>query len=499
MVTEALTVEELLPLAPELAVAGIALLLLVLDTFSREKRGGVALALGLVGVAAAFGATVYHIVLGTDATLLGDTLVVDAFALFFNTAILAVTALVLISSTEYIDRFYPEGKENLTEFVVLVLFATSGMLLMASARSLVTAFIALELAALPSYALVAFAKKNQASVEGAMKYFLLGALSSAILLYGISLVYGATGTFDLHEVAEELAGAETFGLAGSGVLLVLVGFGFKIAAFPFHVWAPDAYQGAPTPVAAFLSSASKIAGFVLLFRVFMVAFPTTLNWLLAVQILAVATMTYGNFAAAVQSSVKRMLAYSSIGHAGYVLIALAVFSSADANTAESAFALGAGMSHLFVYALMNTGAFLVVALVDDYWGFGYEFEDYAGIARQVPAVGVAMAVFMFSLAGLPTGGGFLSKLAVFAGAVNSGFWWLALLGVVNSALSLYYYTRVLKWMWIEEPNDGAPKIEKRPIGIYAAVAVAAVGTVALLFAFDPVISTATDAASQLLS
>ncbi|MDZ7688856.1 MAG: NADH-quinone oxidoreductase subunit N [Halobacteriales archaeon] len=490
-----LTAYALLPLAPEIAVAGAALLILTLDTFSREKRGFVALALGLIGVAVAFGATVYHLSVGTETTLFADTLVVDAFALFFNTAILAVTALVLVSSTEYIDRFYPDGKENLTEFVVLVLFATTGMLLMASARSLVTAFVALELAALPSYALVGFARKNEASTEGAMKYFLLGALSSAVLLYGISLVYGATGTFDLNGVAESLAEAETFGLAGTGALLILVGFGFKVTAFPFHVWAPDAYTGAPTPVSAFLSSASKIAGFVLLFRVFTVAFPTTLNWLLAVQILAVATMTYGNFAAAAQTSVKRMLAYSSIGHAGYVLIALAVFSGADA---DSAFALGAGMSHLFVYALMNTGAFLVVALVDDYWGFGHEFEDYAGIARQVPVVSVAMAIFMLSLAGLPTGGGFLSKLAVFAGAVNSGFWWLALLGVVNSALSLYYYTRVLRWMWIEEPNEGAPTIEKKPVGIYTAIFVAAVGTVVLLFAFGPVLSTATEAAEALL-
>ena len=497
MVSEMFTTDALLPLAPEIIVAGVALLILVLDTFSREKRGIVALALGFVGVAAAFGATVYHIAVGTDTTLFHETLVVDPFALFFNTAILAVTALVLISSTEYIDRFYPEGKENLTEFVVLVLFATTGMLLMASSSSLVTAFIALELAALPSYALVAFAKKNDASIEGAMKYFLLGALTSAVLLYGISLVYGATGTFDLHGVANSLSGAdaEVFGLAGLGVLLILVTFGFKVAAFPFHVWAPDAYTGAPTPVAAFLSSASKIAGFVLLFRVFTVAFPTTLDWLLAVQILAVATMTYGNFAAAVQSSVKRMLAYSSIGHAGYVLIALAVFTGADA---DSAFALGAGMSHLFVYAFMNTGAFLVVALVDDYWGFGYEFQDYAGIAKQVPAIGLAMAIFMFSLAGLPTGGGFLSKLAVFAGAINSGFWWLALLGAVNSALSLYYYTRVLKWMWVEEPNGDAPTIQSKPVGIYAAIAVAAVGTVVLFFAFDPVLSTATEAAEAML-
>jgi NADH-quinone oxidoreductase subunit N len=217
-----------------------------------------------------------------------------------------------------------------------------------------------------------------------------------------------------------------------------------------------------------------------------------------VQALAVLTMTYGNFAAAVQSSVKRMLAYSSIGHAGYVLIALAVFSSGGD---EAAFALGAGMSHLFVYALMNTGAFLVVALVDDYWGVGYGFEDYAGLGRRAPAVGIAMAVFMLSLAGLPTGGGFLSKLAVFASAVRSGFWWLALLGAVNSALSLYYYTRVLKWMWVEEPDgaDGAPPLEGRPVGIYAAILVAAVGTVALLFAFDPVLSTAEAAADGLLS
>ena len=496
---DTLTVGALAPLVPELVVGGVALLILVVDTFSGKKRGGVALALGLIAVAAGVAASLYHLVLGTNTTIFQGTLVVDGFSLFFNTAVLLVVALVLFSSTEYIERFYPGGRENLTEFVALVLFATTGMLLMSSARSLVTAFVALELAALPSYALVAFPKNNEASTEGGMKYFLLGALSSAVLLYGISLVYGAAGTFDLVGVADALAGggAETFGLGGLGAVLILVGFGFKVAAFPFHVWAPDAYQGAPTPVAAFLSSASKIAGFVLFFRVFTVAFPTELSWLLGVQALAVATMTYGNFAAAVQSSVKRMLAYSSIGHAGYVLIALAVFSSAD--TAGSAFALGAGMSHLFVYALMNTGAFLVVALVDDYWGFGYEFEDYAGIARQVPAVGVAMAIFLFSLAGLPTGGGFLSKLVVFAGAVNSGFWWLALIGIVNSALSLYYYTRVLKWMWIEEPNDTAPTVEKRPVGIYAAIAVAAVGTVVLLFLFDPVLTTAEQTATELLS
>jgi len=485
-------------LAPAVAVATAAFLVLALDTFSREKRPGASLAVGFVGVAVAFAATAFHLSAGTDVTLFAGTLVVDGFATFFALAVLVATALVLVSSSEYVGRLYPERRGGLTEYVALVLFAATGMLLMASARSLVTAFIALELAALPSYALVAFAKNDGAGVEGAMKYFVLGAASSAFFLYGISLVYGATGTFTFVGVASALSAADATGLGGLGALFVLVGLGFKVAAFPFHVWAPDAYTGAPTPVAAFLSSASKIAGFVLLFRVFVVAFPTSLNWLLAVQALAVLTMTYGNFAAAVQSSVKRMLAYSSIGHAGYVLIALAVFSSGGD---EAAFALGAGMSHLFVYALMNTGAFLVVALVDDYWGVGYGFEDYAGLGRRAPAVGIAMAVFMLSLAGLPTGGGFLSKLAVFASAVRSGFWWLALLGAVNSALSLYYYTRVLKWMWVEEPDgaDDAPALEGRPVGIYAAILVAAVGTVALLFAFDPVLSTAEAAADSLLS
>lgn len=482
----------MIELAPELIVGGTAFLILLVDTFAVEKYSRIATLLGFLGILGGFAASAYFLAVGVDAELFSGLLVVDGFALFFNLAVLVVAALVVVASYEYIEERYPDGYSNLTEYVALVLLAASGMMLMASSRSLVTAFIALELTSLPSYALVAFMKKDKASVEGGMKYFLLGALSSAVLLYGISLVYGVTGTFDLVEIA----GGEVGALFALGALMVLAGFAFKIAAVPFQVWAPDAYTGAPTPIAGFVSSASKIAGFVLLFRVFTVAFPLELNWILAVQILAIVTMTFGNFAAAVQSSVKRMLAYSSIGHAGYVLIALAVYS---ANTETAAFALGAGMSHLMVYGLMNTGAFLVVALIDDYWGFGYEFSDYAGIARQVPVIGVAMAVFMFSLAGLPTGAGFVSKLFLFGAAVQSGFWWLALLGAVNSALSLYYYTRVLKFMWVEEPRQDQPVIDRKPRGIYAAILVAALATLVLMFAFDPVISTATDAATALIT
>ncbi|MDY6764078.1 MAG: NADH-quinone oxidoreductase subunit N [Halobacteria archaeon] len=482
-------------LLPEIIVGSAALLILIFDTFAQGKHNSVAAALGGLGIAGGFVVSVFLLATGrTDASMFEGMLVVDEFALFFNIAVLIVAALVIVSSFEYIESFYPDAYKYMTEYVALLLFATFGMMLMASSRSLVTAFIALEVTSLPSYALVAFMKRDQASVEGGMKYFLLGALSSAILLYGISLVYGVTGTFDLVELGGMTSSSA---LLGMGMLFILFGFAFKIAAVPFQVWAPDAYTGAPTPIAGLISSASKIAGFVVLFRIFIVAFPTNVNWLLAVQILAIVTMTFGNFAAAVQSSVKRMLAYSSIGHAGYALIALAVFSSAAPD--DSALALGAAMSHLLVYGLMNTGAFLVVALVDDYWGFGYEFEDYAGIARQVPVIGVAMGIFMFSLAGLPAGAGFVSKLVLFGSAVNSGFWWLALLGAINSALSLFYYTRVLKFMWVEEPDPNAPTIEKKPIGLYTAIIVAAVATVVLMFAFDPIITTATEAANLIIS
>ncbi|MDY7082670.1 MAG: NADH-quinone oxidoreductase subunit N, partial [Halobacteria archaeon] len=350
--------QTVLPLAPEIIVGGVALLILLIDMFARGKPSKVSAVLGFLGVAGGFAASAYRLTLNQNQSveLFNGMLVVDEFSLFFNIAVLVVSALVIVASFEYIEEFYPDGSSNLTEYMALVLFATAGMMLMASSRSLVTAFIALELTSLPSYALVAFMKKDKASIEGGMKYFLLGALSSAVLLYGISLVYGVTGTFDFVEISSTIAGSSGSvpTLLALGSLMILFGFAFKVAAVPFQVWAPDAYTGAPTPIAGLISSASKIAGFVLLFRIFTVAFSPAVDWVFAVQILAIVTMTFGNFAAAVQSSVKRMLAYSSIGHAGYVLIALAVFSS---NTADSALALGAGMSHLFVYGLMNTGAF----------------------------------------------------------------------------------------------------------------------------------------------
>jgi NADH-quinone oxidoreductase subunit N len=337
-----------------------------------------------------------------------------------------------------------------------------------------------------------------------MKYFLIGALSSAIFAYGISLVYGVTGSLMLSEVASALQGGDAVtelgGVLGVGVLMLIGGFAFKTASVPFHFWAPEAYEGAPAPVSAFLSSASKAAGFVIAFRVFTVAFPiadvaSAIDWVLAFQVLAVVTMTLGNFAAATQENVKRMLAYSSIGHAGYVLIGLAALTGAG----NGEIVLGAGMIHLLVYGFMNTGAFLFVAMVE-YWGVGRTFEDYNGLATKAPVACVAMTVFMFSLAGLPIGGGFLSKYYLLAGAVGAGVWWLALVAAINSALSLFYYSRVVKAMWIEEPNGNLDAVDQRgyPTGLYAAVMVAAAVTVLLLPAIGIFSGVAFDAASAVL-
>jgi NADH-quinone oxidoreductase subunit N len=345
---------------------------------------------------------------------------------------------------------------------------------------------------------VAFLKDNEGSVEAGLKYFLIGAVSSAVFAFGASLLYAATGSLLLPDVATGVVEAEAMvGIAGLGVLMVAGGFAFKTASVPFHFWAPEAYEGAPAPISAFLSSASKAAGFAVAFRVFVTAFPVAefqaigIDWVLAFWILAVVTMTVGNFAAATQENVKRMLAYSSIGHAGYALIGLAALTAGGDNGNV----LGASMSHLFVYGFMNTGAFLFVALIE-HWDVGRTFEDYNGLAERAPMACLAMTVFMFSLAGLPPFGGFFSKYTLFYSAVQNGFVVLALVGTINSALSLFYYSRVVRAMWLEDPTSPV-EIGSRPIGLYGAIMLAALGTLILLPGFGPVVETAQTAAAAL--
>ncbi|MFB6211988.1 MAG: NADH-quinone oxidoreductase subunit N [Halobacteriales archaeon] len=493
-------VEYTLPaLTPVLVLGTTSLLVLLIDSIDPNSRDR-----GLLAGTAVFGAlvtlavTAFFLMAGTGREPInqfGGQLVVDQMALFFTFIVASVVALVSVASYDYIA-----DHDHQAEYYGLVLMAATGMALMAHANSLATVFVSLELSSLPSYALVAFLKDNEGSVEAGLKYFLIGALSSAVLAYGISLVYGVTGSLQLNAVATAVGDAGSLvGLLGVGVLMIVGGFAFKTASVPFHFWAPDTYEGAAAPISAFISSASKAAGFVIAFRVLVTGFPIAelagmgIDWVLLLQILAVVTMTVGNFAAATQEKVKRMLAYSSVGHAGYALIGLAALTGGNDSVV-----LGASMMHLLVYGFMNTGAFLFVALAE-HWGVGRTFEDYNGLAQQAPLACAAMAVFMFSLAGLPVGGGFISKYFLFLGAVGAGFWWLAAVGALNSALSLFYYSRVVKALWIDEPAEAPPSVGATPTALYAALLVAALVTVLLLPLFSPVAETAVQAATVLFA
>ena len=488
--------------SPILALGLAALLVLIYDSVSPTSQdSGLLAGISVAGAVSTVALAGWFLTAGTGlaqggTTLYGGALVVDGMALFFMALFGSVTALVSIAAYDYLA-----GHENQAEFYALVLLAATGMSLMAAANSLATVFVALELASLPSYALVAYLKSDRGSTEAGLKYFLIGALSSAVFVFGVSLVYGATGSLLLPDVAQAMADLPQarVGILGVGVLMVAGGFAFKTASVPFHFWAPEAYEGAPAPVSAFLSSASKAAGFAVAFRVFTVAFPLGaaqdlgIDWVLLFQVLAVVTMTLGNFAAATQENVKRMLAYSSIGHAGYALIGLAALSAGAGATNGDV--MGAAMAHLMVYAFMNTGAFLFIAMVEN-WGVGRTFEDYNGLASRAPFASVAMTVFMFSLAGIPPFGGFFSKYVLFVAAIDAGFWWLAAVGAVNSALSLFYYSRVVRALWFEESITDFD-LGRTPTGLYVAVTVALVGTVFLLPGFGPVIETAQDVATVL--
>ncbi len=492
-------------LAPALTLAFTGLALLLVDTIRPESRSNTSMAVtSALGALASLGFTVWFVVAGTGHAdtggaiyLFADAIKVDTMALFFTAIFASVTALVVVAAHDYFH-----DHESPAEFYSLVMFAATGMSLLAVANSLAIVFVALEMASLPSYALVAFLKRDRGSVEAGLKYFLVGAVSSAIFVFGISLVYAATGSLILGDVAEGIANLDGLtGVAGLGIVMMIGGVAFKTASVPFHFWAPEAYEGAPAPVSAFLSSASKAAGFVVAFRVFTEAFPVGaslsagIDWVLAFGILAVVTMTLGNFAAVVQPNVKRMLAYSSVGHAGYALIGLAALSASSAGNSS---VMGAAMAHLLVYGFMNTGAFLFVAMAER-WGVGRTFEDYAGLAKRAPIACTAMAVFMFSLAGLPPFAGFFSKYFLFMGAIDNGFVWLAAIGAINSVISLYYYSRVVKAMFLDDPSTptALDTLDVKPTALYAAVVFAAVGTVLLLPGFGPVIETAEAAASAL--
>ena len=453
-------------LLPEILLTAGALLVLVVDLLA-PRRDAAVLGTALATLAAS-GVAVLAFA-GLDTTISAGLLAVDGFAAFFKVLFLLSAGITLLMSAPYLQV---EGVRP-GEFCFLILCATLGMMFMASGIDLITLFIGLETMAISFYILTGFLKPSRRSNEAAVKYFLLGAFSLGLLLYGMSLFYGVTGTTSLAGIADALAGTEGSLLLSLALILLGAGMGFKIAAVPFHMWAPDVYEGAPTPVTAFLSVGSKAASFAMLLRILLDGIPGMVaDWQVFFWALAAVSMTVGNIAAITQSNIKRMLAYSSIAHAGYVLIGVVAASDRGVT---------ATMVYLWVYLFMQLGAFAILAMLRRKDVVGDELKDLSGLYFRQPAAAIAMLIFMLSLGGIPPTAGFMGKFWLFSAAIESGFIWLAVIGVVNSAISLYYYIRVVVFMWLKEETLGSP-ITIRP-ALATALVIAVVGS--LLFGVYP--------------
>jgi NADH-quinone oxidoreductase subunit N len=460
-------------LLPEIVLTAGSLLVLILDV-SLPRRWDRSLSWFTVAVLAAAAVAVLAAD-GVTVTVARGLVAVDGFAFFFKLLFLVSAAVTVAMSPRYLAS---EGVRP-GEYYFLVLCATLGMMFMAGGIDLITLFIGLETMAVSFYVLTGYLRPNRRSNEAAIKYFLLGAFSLAILLYGMSLLYGLTGSTYLRTIATSLAAGDGGLLLPFAVMLLVAGIGFKIAAVPFHMWAPDVYEGAPTPITAFLSVGSKAAAFAMLLRIFVEGLPAfrmgglgtiwgqPLGWSAFFYVLAVVTMTVGNIAALTQENIKRMLAYSSIAHAGYVLIGIV------AGTPRG---VTAALVYLMVYAFMQMGALAVVVLMRRADVVGDELKDLAGLYAAQPAAAAAMLLFMLSLGGLPPTAGFMGKLWVFGAAIDAGYIWLAVIGVLNSAVSLYYYARVVVFMWMSPPDAALPPVRVSP-ALAAVLIVTAAGTI----------------------
>lgn len=397
--------------------------------------------LALAGLALAAGANGW--LYGVAEAGVGSPVAVDSFRLFANWVILIAAAMGIVASFAYVDK----QRLQAPEYYALIIYSAVGMMTMVAARDLILMFIALELMSLAVYVLAGFNRRDRRSAESGLKYFLLGAFASSFFLYGIALVYGATGTTNIVAVAESVqAGTHVPLLLTLGVLMLTVGFAFKVSVVPFHMWTPDVYEGAPTPVTAYMSAAVKAAAFVAFFRVFYVAFEAVHGqWEPAFWWLAVATMVGANVMALAQHNVKRMLAYSSVAHGGYLLVALVALN--DAAAAGLLF-------YLLIYAVMNIGAFAVVIVVSNHAEERQHVEDYSGFGWQQPVLGVALTVFLLSLAGFPGTGGFMGKVFLLLSARDAQLWSLAVILVLTTIASYWYYLRVAWHMWMKDPREG---------------------------------------------
>ncbi len=451
-------------LLPEILLTIAVMVVMTADVLPGQRGRRFLVPISLISVLLAIGASLYVWTQPAAIYLGGATS--DRFSLGVRLIVLIATGFGILLSSGYVDRI----TKHTGEYYSLLLLASIGMMLMGSAIDLIVIFIALEIFSLALYILSGFSRENPRSSEAGMKYFLLGAFASSFFVYGMALIYGAGGSTNLRVLAESLASpAANLTLLFPGIALLIVGFGFKVSLVPFHMWTPDVYQGAPTPITAFMSVGTKAAAFAAFIRVMTEALSgqqETWGWMLAA--LAIVTMTVGNLAALRQTSVKRMLAYSSVAHAGYLLVALVP------GNAEGA---GAALFYLFSYAFMNIGAFAVAIGLERAAEGDIEQGFFNGAGSRWPSLALAMAIFMLSLAGIPPLAGFFGKLFVFKAAVDQGWNWLVVAGVINSAISAYYYLRIVVAMYF---GDGEQISERTSwMGLNVSVAIAAIATVAI--------------------
>ncbi len=434
--------------APELSLAAFAIIVVLLDLVIERK--GILVVVSLAGLAVSAGFTI-AMWGGSSQAIFNNMLAVDSFALFFKLLFLGIAALVILASVDYTSKF----TRFRGEYHALVLLAALGMMLMAATTELISIYIALELTSISLYILVGFLKDKKSS-EASLKYLLLGAVASAVLLYGMALIFGFTGKTQLGEIAQVIQSMSPQTLLASpalilGIVLLVAGFGFKIAAVPFHMWVPDVYEGAPTPITAYLSVGSKTAGFAIILRVFYSAFglPSwlSLDWGLIFAVLAAIGMTIGNVAALPQTNIKRMLGYSSIAQAGYLMVGLATVGLSPVTDIVGRSSV---LFFLAAYALTNLGAFIAIIAISNRVNSDL-IDDYSGMGKRSPLLALALTLSLISLIGMPPAAGFMAKFYIFSGAVQQGLLWLVVIAVINSVISAYYYLRVVKVMWLGEP------------------------------------------------
>jgi NADH-quinone oxidoreductase subunit N len=473
---------DMLRFGPEIILTVVGTLLMVLvPLFSRRLPrifGHISIAALIAAIFVAIAAN------GAPGFAFSNLLVIDGFGTYFRILVLAIGILTVLSSYRYLGR----EQADTGEYHALVLFSVMGQCLMVTANDLIMIFIGLEISSIASYVLAGYLRNDKRNNEAALKYFLLGSFATAFLLYGVAIIYGLTGSTQLPVIHTSLSNpATSLMVAGVAAALMFVGLAFKVSGAPFQIWAPDVYQGAPAPISAFMATGPKAAAFAIFLRIFLTAFDRiSVTWMPIVWICALLSMTIGNFAALTQNNLKRLLAYSSIAHAGYILVALA---------SDSNFGTSAAMFYLAAYALMNLGAFAVIIYISGRSEKHLRIEDLAGLGQRQPFTAAMMTVFLLSFIGVPLTGGFFGKFYIFRAALHSGLTWLTVLGLLNSAVAAYYYLRLMVVMYMHEPGDVTKDLESPGPALRAALALPAIGTFILGILPGAVLSFTQNAAS----